>query len=666
MELKDLKGLGPKRLGELKLQGIHTLQDLLWQLPSSYQDSTNPTLVAALRPGMTACVELQLMAAPKIQYARGLSIVRANACDTTGSVTLIWFNQPWMRQLLKPEEKRLFYGTLSLYQNKLTLQNARLLDHRGIIPRYRAMGNIPGKTLAGFIEQALPQVEQLFEEPLSGTLRDRWNLCPLASAIRQAHKPTDGTALAVAKRRIGFDNLLLYQLALRGLQGEGQQGILMKADAQLMDRFWSQAGFAPTAAQQKVMGELLFDMQSGKRMNRLVQGDVGSGKTALAFACSLVAARNGWQSALMAPTEILARQHFVSAQQVLAPLGIRCGLLLGGMKAGERREALQHIAQGDWQLVIGTQALFGAGVTYANLGLVITDEQHRFGVRQRQKLHNKGEEQPPHVLVMSATPIPRTLALILYGDLDVSIVDGLPPGRTPVKTRIVPDGRREGMYGFIRDKVAQGEQAYLVCPLVEESEQVEAVDAQAMYRKLSQGPLRGLRLGLTWGSQPAEEKEQTLDTFAAGQIDVLVATTVIEVGVNVPNATVMVIENAERFGLSQLHQLRGRVGRGAGESWCFLMGDPNERLETLCATNDGFVIAQKDLELRGPGDFLGTRQHGHTLPDAYGIGDVQLIEQSRAAVHQLTHEEALQDDLRRLMPLAQQRYAPMMNEIAPN
>jgi ATP-dependent DNA helicase RecG len=666
VELKDLKGLGAKRMAELTLQGIHTLQDLLWQLPSSYQDSTHPVAVADLRPGMTACVELQVITAPKIQYARGLSIVRANACDASGSLVLIWFNQPWMRQLLKPQQKYLLYGRLSLYQNKLTLQNAQLLDQRGIIPRYKALGSIPGKTLAGFIEQALPDVELLFEEPLSAALRQRWDLCSLADALRQAHRPTDGVSLAMAKRRIGFDNLLLYQLALRGLQGEAQQGIVMEADPEMTDLFWAHAGFAPTGAQARVLAELFSDMQSGRSMNRLVQGDVGSGKTALAFACALAAARSGWQSALMAPTEILARQHYQSAQQMLEPLGVRCGLLLGGMKAAERREALQYIAEGNWQLVIGTQALFGNGVSYHRLGMVITDEQHRFGVRQRQKLHNKGEEQPPHVLVMSATPIPRTLALILYGDLDISIVDELPPGRMSVKTRIVPEGKRKGMYGFIRDKVAQGEQAYLVCPLAEESERVEAVDAQAMYKKLSQGSLRGLRLGLTWGSQPAEEKEKTISSFAAGHIDVLVATTVIEVGVNVPNATVMVIENAERFGLSQLHQLRGRVGRGTGESWCFLMGEPNERLDALCATNDGFVIAQKDLELRGPGDFLGTRQHGHTLPDAYGIGDLQLIEQSRAAVHQLTHEEALEDDLHRLVSLARQRYAPMMNEIAPN
>lgn len=439
----------------------------------------------------------------------------------------------------------------------------------------------------------------------------------------------------------------------------------MKADDSLIDRFWRQTGFDPTRAQRKVLDEVLKDMGSGRAMRRLIQGDVGSGKTAVAFGAVCVAAQSGYQAALMVPTEILAHQHFESARKLLEPLGIASGLLLGGMGAAERKEALQHICLGDWQLVIGTHALFSQGVDYANLGLVITDEQHRFGVRQRQKLSLKAQgEQAAHVLVMSATPIPRTLALILYGDLDVSILDEMPPGRLPVKTRIVPEEKRSQMYDFIRCKAQGGEQSYLVCPLVEESEQVEAKDAQAMYEQLRRGPLKGLRLGLTYGSQSSQEKEAVISGFSAGQIDVLVATTVIEVGVNVPKATTMVIENADRFGLSQLHQLRGRVGRGAQESWCFLLGKSNERLTTLCATHDGFVIAQKDLELRGPGDFLGTRQHGRILPDAYGVNDVKLIEETRAAVHELTHDKAFAKEETELSARAAQKYARAMAEIA--
>ncbi len=366
----------------------------------------------------------------------------------------------------------------------------------------------------------------------------------------------------------------------------------------------------------------------------------------------------------MVPTEILARQHLESARALLEPLGLRCGLLLGGMPAKQRREALEHIASGEWDLVIGTHALFSAGVRYAKLGLVITDEQHRFGVKQRQRLSDKAEQEEAHVLVMSATPIPRTLALILYGDLEVSLIDELPPGRTPVRTRVVPENKRTEMYGFIRQKVALGEQAYLVCPLVEESEQVEAKDAQAMYRNLLKGPLKGLRLGLTWGSQPTEEKDAVLAAFSRGELDVLVATTVIEVGVNVPNATIMVVEDADRFGLSQLHQLRGRVGRGAGESWCFLMGEDNERLRTLCSTNDGFVIAQKDLELRGPGDFLGTRQHGQAMPGGYGVGDMRLLDETQRAARELMEDPTLQPYLAPLQARALQRYAKAIDEIA--
>jgi len=664
VELRDLKGLGPKRLAMLEAAGIRSLGDLLWQLPRGYIDTTLDTPVAALQAGRTACVAVTFCAQPSIRYMKGLSMVTARVEDDSGTLQITWFNQPWNRNNWHQGDQAVFYGRAERFRGQMVMQNPKLVKERGIIPQYSPVDTIAGAHLAGFIEQVLPHAHTACPESLSPRLRAMWGLCGLPEALQAVHRPQDAAGLAAGKRRIAFENLLLYQMAVRSLQGEAQAGIPMAADSAVTDRFWRQTGFAPTDAQHRVLGQILSDMASGRAMRRLVQGDVGSGKTAVAFGAVCTAAAAGWQSALMAPTEILARQHLVSAQEVLAPLGIRCGLLLGGMKAAERREALKYIEAGAWDLVIGTHALLGEGVHYARLGLVITDEQHRFGVRQRQRLSSKAaEDQPAHVLVMSATPIPRTLALILYGDLDVSVVDELPPGRTPVATRIVPEEKRQDLYRFIRQKVQAGEQAYLVCPLVEESERVEAKDAQATYRELAAGPLKGLRLGLTWGTQPAAEKEEVIARFSAGEIDVLVATTVIEVGVNVPRATVMVIENADRFGLSQLHQLRGRVGRGTLESWCFLLGEPNERLRTLCATNDGFVIAQKDLELRGPGDFLGTRQHGRLLPDAFGVGDMRLIEETRAAVHTLTHDPALAAEEQVVRRRAMQKYERVLEEI---
>lgn len=663
MELADLKGLGPKRREALAQQGIHTMAELLWLLPTGYLDTREVRPVATLRPGLHACVEVQVLEAPRTQYVRGLSIVRVPAGDDSGQLQLTWFNQPWNRAH-QPGDRLLLVGKVENYRGRLSLQNPRKAEGRGLYPRYAPVGTIPGKVIGGWIEQALPQVERLCPENLPEPLLKRWDLWPLPQALRLAHQPLEGKGLLEAQRRIGFENLLLYQLALLSIYQVDTPGPVIPQTPGLTQAFWRNFGHFPTQAQSKVLGDVLSDMASGKAMRRLVQGDVGSGKTAVALAAALHAARAGRQSALMVPTEVLARQHLHSAHQLLEPLGIRCGLLLGGMPAAQRREALSAIEVGQWQLVIGTHALLSPGVRYHRLGLVITDEQHRFGVKQRQRLSDKAEQEEAHVLVMSATPIPRTLALILYGDLEVSVIDQLPPGRTPVSTHIVPESKRDEMYGFIRQQAEKGQQAYLVCPLVEESEQVEAKDAQAMYRNLLKGPLKGLRLGLTWGSQPAQEKEQVLTAFVQGALDVLVATTVIEVGVNVPNATVMVIEDAQRFGLSQLHQLRGRVGRGHERSWCFLLGEDNERLRTLCQTSDGFVIAQKDLQLRGPGDFLGTRQHGRSLPDSYGVGDMRLLNQSRQAAKELMTEPELRPFLPALLTRAQQRYAQAIHQIA--
>ena len=404
-------------------------------------------------------------------------------------------------------------------------------------------------------------------------------------------------------------------------------------------------------------------------MSRLIQGDVGCGKTALAFGAIALTCGAGFQCAMMAPTEILARQHYASARQLLEPMGIRCGLLIGSMKASEKRKAHEAAADGAWQAVFGTHALISEGVRYHRLGLVITDEQHRFGVRQRSMLQERGTEdqRSPHVLVMSATPIPRTLALILYGDLDVSVVDELPPGRTPVRTRLVPEEKRPGMYAFLRSEISRGRQAYVVCPLVEDSEELEDVrSAQTVWKNLTEHELAGLRVGLTWGSQPSAEKEEVLRAFSAGEMQVLVSTTVIEVGVNVPNATVMIVENAERFGLSQLHQLRGRVGRGSEESWCFLLADGSEKLRILTQTNDGFEVARKDLELRGPGDLLGTRQSGDAMNGVLLDGDVRLLEEAARCMRELRENPMYREERTAVERQAAAAYADRFARIARN
>jgi len=400
------------------------------------------------------------------------------------------------------------------------------------------------------------------------------------------------------------------------------------ANEQAQDTYWDSLPFAPTVAQRRTLSEIAFDMAGDKAMARMVQGDVGCGKTAIAMGAILLCVKSGYQAAMMAPTEILARQHFESAKPYFEGLGISCGLLVGGLPAKERRQALESLQSGVWRVVIGTHALISKGVAYENLGLCITDEQHRFGVSQRTALINKGKREEsdarlyPHLLVMSATPIPRTLALVMFGDLDISIVDELPPGRLPVTTRIVPEEKRADMYGFLRKELKAGKRAYIVCPLIEESEAGEALKAvEAHCAELRQGALKGFAVGLTHGRQSQAEKEIVIGGFAKGDIQVLVATTVIEVGVNVPSATVMVIEDADQYGLAQLHQLRGRVGRGDMKSWCFLLAKENERLRALVQTNDGFEIARKDLELRGPGEILGTAQHG----EGDGMGNMKVV-----------------------------------------
>lgn len=648
-DLSELKGIGPKRMKALADAGIIDIPGLLNCLPRNYFNTLSPLPISQVRPGET-CVEGRLLAAPTLSYYGGRSMVRAKVADSSGVMQIIWFNQPWMAKNLRKDQTVLLYGTVKYFSNGLILQNPKELHDKGIIPQYKPLPGLPSKVFSNLIAQALLSLE-FIRDPFPEELLSEHQLCGFREAMLYAHRPKSMDQVQTAQRRLAFENLFFFQLAVRSQHTDDVSGPDMRKSGFTCQDFWEKIPFKPTGAQKETLKEIYEDMKEPVPMRRLVQGDVGSGKTAVAFGAAALAVSAGYQCALMAPTELLARQHYDNAMKLLKPFNISCGLLLGGMKAQERREVLGKIADGRCQLIIGTHAVISKTVSYHNLGLAVTDEQHRFGVRQRQSLAEHAGEMIPHILALSATPIPRSLALVLYGDLKISVMDELPPGRTPVKTRIVPETKRKDLYRYIHDKALLGEQSYLVCPLVCDSEDAdsEKKSAVTLYNRLMASSLQGVGLALTYGSQKEEEKNKAMEAFYAGKASVLVSTTVIEVGVDVPNATTMVIEDAENFGLSQLHQLRGRVGRGDKESWCFLLGEENERLRTLVGTNDGFEIAKKDLEQRGPGEFLGTRQHGRML-NVYGMNDITLVEETSSCLDNLRgdpQKAEIYTDLRR-------------------
>lgn len=662
--LSEIKGFGPKRLEALAARGICSAQDLVERLPVGYMDTTHPLSPAQMTEGTTACFEGYIIGKPALTRARGMQWVSAVVGDELGRIRCMWFNQSWMKDRLYDTQHVTLYGKAVRKKNGLFVINPTLEEAGAITPIYAQVTGVGQKPLRDAVRILLNEYDLDETMPLSFVAR--YGLMDRRGALEQAHFPTDLEALSRAKERLAFEELMLYQFAAAGGSGERRPAEPMRIDSDWMDMFFSGMPFEPTRAQRRVAHEVAHDLAQDRAMARMVQGDVGCGKTLIAFCALFLCAKAGGQGALMAPTEILASQHLKSAVEMLAPLGITCGLLTGKMTAAERRRAREAVASGEWQVVVGTHALISEGVEFADLRLVITDEQHRFGVRQRTRLEGKGTS--PHVLVMSATPIPRSLSLVLYGDLDISIVDELPPGRTPVKTRIVPEEKRQGLYEFIRAQAAQGQQAYVVCPLVgDEAVEDTELRSAAQVQKELQEALAPLRVGLVHGKMKKADKEDVLALFYAGQLDVLVATTVIEVGVNVPNATVMVIEGAERFGLAQLHQLRGRVGRGAKESWCFLMAQPNERLRTLTATGDGFVIAQKDLEIRGAGEFFGTRQHGiPQMPALMLTGDGLLVAKAREAFLEVMREETRAEERMYFMRTAKEIYDRQTQEFARN
>ena len=676
--LTALPGVGPARARSLEKLGLRTVGDLLGYYPRDYEDRTKRYAIAQAPADTPVCVSAMVAETPRLSRIRkGLELTRVKVVDGSAAMTLTFFNQSYVRDALVPGQEYIFYGRVEgdrggrQMTNPVFEREDRARFTGRILPVYPLTAGVSNNLLAGLAQRAVEECACQVAETLPADLLEAHDLAPAEFSCRSIHFPQDFDALARAKRRLVFEELFTLSagLALLRQRRSGGEGPAFPA-CDPAD-FYALLPFAPTEAQRRTISECAADLTSGRPMNRLVQGDVGSGKTAVAAACAWMAFRSGWQAAMMAPTEILAEQHCRSLSALLAPAGMRVGLLTGSMRAGEKKRVYAALEAGEIDLVVGTHALLSGPVAFRRLGLAVADEQHRFGVEQRAALAAKantpdcppeagrrlcgegrgnsvspaangmdgvptaacrcgeveqraalaakGEKKiRPHVLVMSATPIPRTLALIIYGDLDVSVIDQLPPGRLPVKTVLVGESKRQRMYGFVREQIRQGRQAYIVCPAIETDPESAATDLKRVVEYaegLQKQVFPDLRVGLVHGRMKAKDKDAAMAAFARGETHILVSTTVVEVGVDVANATLMIVENADRYGLSQLHQLRGRVGRGEHQSWCVLVSDNRSpetraRLKVLVDTADGFRIAEEDLKLRGPGDFFGRRQHG--------------------------------------------------------
>jgi len=615
--IRTLKGVGEKRAALYEKMGIRTLWDLLGHYPRTYEDWSRPVLIRDAVPGEPCCIRGWAANSPTEHRVRkGMTLYKFRVTDGYGSVQVTLFNNPYAAAKVRRDQEILLYGTVVSDGRRAEMTSPQIEQPNAarIRPIYPRTEGLTPRMIETNVAAALERFENIgLPEILPEDIVAREGLCDRATAIRHIHFPPDSHAIAEARRRLIFEELFVLQLGLLRLKSRSRRlnGAILRQDRTAA--YVAGLPFTLTGAQSRAIADCIGDMQGVCPMSRLVQGDVGSGKTAVAAGVAYSLIKEGWQAAMMAPTEILAEQHASTLQKLLGE-SVRVGLLTGALTAAQKRRMQEAIAAGDIDLAVGTHALISDAVQFAKLGLVITDEQHRFGVAQRARLAAKGQD--PHLLVMSATPIPRTLALILYGDLDVSILDELPPGRQPVETYAIGTDKRERAYGYIRKHLDEGRQGFIVCPLVEEGEEpTDLQSATALFDELQQGPFRGYRLGLLHGKMKPAQKEAVMSAFAAGEIQLLVSTTVIEVGVDVPNAVIMAVENADRFGLAQLHQLRGRVGRGVHKSTCILITDhrgeeTRRRLGVMCATNDGFKIADEDLKLRGPGDFFGNRQHG--------------------------------------------------------
>ena len=624
-----LKGVGEAKAKLFANLNIFTLGDLICHFPRGYEDRTKLVTISELSPDVPACFRATVMNNPHTAHIRkGLDMTKVQLADTTGRLNVTFFNNRFAAGQLEYGREYIFYGAVSgdfvgynmtnpVFENP----DSPGLTTRRVLPIYPLTAGLTNAAVGKAVLQALAVCDPP-AEILPEAVRTEYGILPAEEAYHAIHQPRDMEQAVQAKKRLIFEEFFVFSAGLSLMRSSRAEKKCTPYHNFNMKPFYGSLPFALTGAQSRAVEEILSDFRSGKPMNRLVQGDVGSGKTMVAAAAAYCAAGNGAQTALMAPTEILAEQHYASLSKLFAPLGITVDLLTGSMTVRQKREARERLASGETQVVVGTHALLTDATRFLRLGLVIADEQHRFGVAQRSKLSEKGED--PHLLVMSATPIPRTLALLMYGDLDVSILDELPPGRQTVETFLVGESYRARINAFIRKQVAEGHQCFVVCPAVEENQELGVKAASAWAETLQQTVFPDLRIALLHGQMKGAEKEAAMAAFARGEADVMVATTVIEVGVDVPNATLMVIEDADRFGLSQLHQLRGRVGRGKAKSYCILTShnrnpETLQRLKALCKTNDGFRIAEEDLKLRGPGDFFGSRQSG--LP-AFRVGDL--------------------------------------------
>ena len=615
-----LKGIGPSKAAQFAALNIHTLQDLICHFPRGYEDRTRLVTISQLEADKPACFRAMVMSSPRTAHVRkGLDVTKVQVADHTARLNLTFFNQKFTTGQLQYGKEYIFYGAVSgdFIGYNMTAPVFEALDAppvttRRILPIYPLTAGISNAAMLKAVRQALA-ICDVPAEIIPASVREHYNILPAQQAYYAIHEPSSLQEAEMAKRRLIFEEFFVFSAGLslmRAARAGKKTAPYFNTD---LTPFYAQLPFRLTGAQSRAIEEIVADFRKGVPMNRLVQGDVGSGKTMVAAAAAYCAVQNGQQAALMVPTEILAEQHHASLSKLLTPLGIRVGLLTGSMKEKEKRLLREAIAEGNVDLIVGTHALLSDSTVFSALGLVIADEQHRFGVAQRSKLSSKSTD--PHLLVMSATPIPRTLALILYGDLDVSILDELPPGRQTVDTFLVTESYRPRINAFIRKQVEEGHQCFVVCPAVEENEELNIKSAELWAETLQTAVFPDLKVSLLHGKMKGGDKDAIMTSFAHGESHILVATTVIEVGVDVPNATLMVIEDADRFGLSQLHQLRGRVGRGSAKSYCILTShnrsaDTQQRLKAFCQTNDGFRIAEEDLKMRGPGDFFGSRQSG--------------------------------------------------------
>ena len=648
--VRYLKGVGPKTAERFEKLDILTLSDLLCHYPRRYLDFSKPYSIAEA-PADTECVvKAEVFAKPGGRILPGgRRMERITAGDDVSSLEITWFNNPYVTQKLELGQKYYFQGIVTGGMLRRQMVNPQVRTDAQVKSSpfeavYPQTEGLTSSAIAKCVRQLLPHAE-LLPDPLPSEMLKKYRLLSKADAVRAIHCPATEEEAFAARRRLIYEELLVLQLGIGRMKNHGAAATgapMKKADA---SPFWESLSFSPTGAQRRAVEEILTDMSGETSMNRLLQGDVGSGKTLVAAAAIWACIRAGYQAALLAPTEILAGQHAENLNRLLSPFGMRAALLTGGMKAAARRTTLAAIRDDEADLIVGTHAILSEGVEFARLGLAVVDEQHRFGVRQRGLLAEKAAN--PHLLVMSATPIPRTLGLLMYGDLDISILDELPPGRKPVKTRCITGKKRADLYGFLDREIDSGRQVYIVCPAIEDAGGSGLNAVKSYYEDIAKAYLPDRRVGLMHGKLKPKEKAEVMDDFKSGRLDALVSTTVIEVGVDVPNATVMVIENAERYGLSALHQLRGRVGRGAAESWCFLVSDNasesvQKRLKFLCSTSDGFAVAQYDLETRGPGDFFGSRQHGlPTLQIADLMNDTRTLHAAQSEAVALLAEDPL-------------------------